>query len=100
VGRINPLPTFTLDMLGYGFLCLSTLAAAFAIQEARDKVLRFLCFLHGALALPTLAAPIISRIFQSSGSQPNDIGSYVLLVWCAIFAPLAVLFAGYFRRNR
>jgi O-antigen/teichoic acid export membrane protein len=81
-------------------LCLSTLAAGFAIREGRDKELRFLCFFHAALALSTLAAPIINGIFRSSGSQPNDASSYVLLFWCVIFTPLASFFARYFRRNR
>jgi hypothetical protein len=93
-------PTFALDMLGYGFLCLSTLAAGFAILDTRDRALRILCFLHGALALPTLAAPIISGIFRSSGGQANDIGSYILLLWCIIFTPLAILFWKLFLRNQ
>jgi hypothetical protein len=92
-------PTFALDMLGYGFLCLSTLAAGFAFKDPRDSALKFLCFFHGALALPTIAAPIISGAFRSTGSQANDTGSYVLLFWCVIFVPLSSLFARFFRRN-
>ena len=89
-------PTFALDMLGYFFLCLSTLAAGFALDRQRERPLRFLCILHGALALPTILAPILSGIFMSGGSQANDVGSYVLLFWCAIFAPLAWYFMRYF----
>ncbi len=92
-------PTFALDMLGYAFLCLSTLAAAFILTDPRDKALRILCFVHGALVVPTIAAPIISGIFSSSGSEANDIGSYVLLFWCALFTPIAILFAQWFRRS-
>ncbi len=91
-------PTFALDMLGYGFLCLSTLAAGFALVEARDRILRALCFFHGALAIPTFAAPIVSGIFRSTSSQPNDVGSYILLFWCAVFAPIAFLFMRYFKQ--
>ena len=90
---------FALDMLGYAFLCLSTLAAAFALRDPKDKALRVLCIIHGALALPTLAAPIMSAVFASPSGQSNDVGSYVLLVWCAIFAPIAFLFARHFRRG-
>ena len=85
-------PTFAMDMLGYGFLCLSTLAAGFALVEARERVLKALCFFHGAIAVPTFAAPIISGIFLSTSGQTNDIGSYILLFWCFIFAPIALLF--------
>jgi len=93
-------PTFAIDMLGYGFLCLSTLAAGFALAEAKDKLLRALCFFHGAIAVPTFAAPILSGIFRSSGGQTNDIGSYVLLFWCVVFVPIALLFRRYFKEGQ
>jgi hypothetical protein len=89
--------TFSMDMLGYGFLCLSTLAAGFALVETRDKALRALCFFHGAIAVPTFAAPIISGIFLSPSGQTNDIGSYILLFWCIVFVPIALLFMRYFK---
>ena len=93
-------PTFAIDMLGYGFLCLSTLAAGFALAEAKDKVLRVLCFFHGAIAVPTFAAPIISGIFLSTSGQTNDIGSYILLFWCIVFVPIALLFMRYFKERQ
>jgi hypothetical protein len=92
-------PVFALDMLGYVFLCLSTLAAAFALVKARDKVLRALCFFHGAIAVPTFAAPIISGVFLTSGETDNT-GNYVLLFWCIVFVPIALLFARYFRAEQ
>jgi len=91
--------TFAMDMLGYGFLCLSTLAAGFALVEARDKALKALCFFHGAIAVPTFAAPIISGIFLSPSGQTNDIGSYILLFWCVVFVPIALLFMRYFKEE-
>jgi hypothetical protein len=93
-------PTFALDMLGYGFLCLSTLAAGFALTEKIDRVLKVLCFFHGALAVPTVAAPIISGIFRSTGGNANDSGSFVLLFWCVVFTPIALLFMRYFINNQ
>jgi hypothetical protein len=93
-------PTFAMDMLGYGFLCLSTLAAGFALVEARDKILRVLCFFHGAIAVPTFAAPIISGIFLSPSGQTNDIGSYILLFWCFVFIPIALLFMRFFKEGQ
>jgi hypothetical protein len=93
-------PTFAIDMLGYGFLCLSTLAAGFAFVEAKDKVLRVLCFFHGAIAVPTFASPIISGIFRSTSGQTNAVGNYVLLFWCIVFVPIALLFLRYFREGQ
>jgi hypothetical protein len=93
-------PTFALDMLGYGFLCLSTLAAGFALAEAKDKVLRALCFFHGAIAVPTFAAPIISGIFRSTSGEADFTGHYVLLFWCIVFVPIALLFMRYFKEGQ
>ena len=90
-------PTFALDMLGYGFLCLSTLAAGFALTEAKDKVLRALCFFHGAIAVPTFAAPIISGLFLTTSGETDFTGHYVLLFWCIVFVPIALLFMRYFK---
>jgi len=98
IGFIPGSATFALDMLGYAFLCFSTLAAAFSIVDSRDRALRLLCMIHGAIAVPTIVAPILSGLFRSTGGQSNDIGSYVLLFWCALFAPMAILFQRMFRR--
>jgi hypothetical protein len=88
---------FALDMLGYGFLCLSTLAAGFALVEARDKMLRALCFFHGALVIPTIASPIMSGLFLSTTGETDNTGNYVLIFWCVVFVPIALLFRRHFR---
>jgi hypothetical protein len=93
-------PTFAIDMLGYGFLCLSTLAAGFALADTKDKVLRALCFFHGALVVPTLAAPIISGVFLSTSGETDYTGHYVLLFWCIVFVPIALLFMRYFKEGQ
>lgn len=93
-------PTFAIDMLGYCFLCLSTLAAGFALSEAKDKVLRVLCFFHGALAVPTIASPIISGLFLTPSGETDFTGHYVLLFWCIVFVPIALLFMRYFNEGQ
>jgi len=93
-------PIFAIDMLGYCFLCLSTLAAGFALVEAKDKVLRVLCFFHGAIAVPTFAAQIISGVHQSTGGGTDFSGHYVLLFWCIVFVPIALLFMRYFKEGQ
>jgi hypothetical protein len=93
-------PIFALDMLGYCFLCLSTLAAGFVLVEAKDKVLRALCFFHGALAVPTIASPIISGLFLTTSGETDFTGHYVLLFWCIVFVPIALLFMRYFKEGQ
>lgn len=99
IGFVPGSTTFALDMLGYTFLCLSTLAAAFTLLDPRDRVLKVLCIIHGAVAVPTIAAPIISGLFRSTSGQSNDIGSWILLFWCALFIPIAILFHRMFSRQ-
>jgi len=93
-------PTFAMDMLSYTFLCLSTLAAGFALTEAKDKVLRALCFFHGALAVPTIASPILSGLFLTTSGETDFTGHYVLLFWCIVFLPIALLFMRYFKEGQ
>ena len=92
-------PIFAIDMLGYSFLCLSTLWVAFCLDDASDKALRLLCIIHGFLLVPTAAAPLMSRMYLSGSGQASTAGSWVNLFWCAVFIPIAVLFAASFRRQ-
>jgi len=93
-------PIFALDMLGYCFLCLSTLAAGFALTKTKDKVLRVLCFFHGALAIPTIASPIISGLYLTESGETDFTGHYVLLFWCIVFVPIALLFMKHFKEEQ
>jgi len=91
-------PTFAIDMLGYGFLCLSTLSAGFAFKKSKDKLLRTLCFIHGALVVPTVVGPLINEIYLSTSGETDFTGHIVLLFWCAIFIPIALLIMRHFNR--
>jgi hypothetical protein len=93
-------PMFAIDMLGYGFLCLSTLAAGFALTYKKDRALRALSFFHGALVVPTIAAPIISGVFLTTSGETDFTGHFVLLFWCIVFVPIALLFMRYFKAGQ
>jgi hypothetical protein len=93
-------PMFAIDMLGYGFLCLSTLAAGFALTHKKDRALRALSFFHGALVVPTLAAPLISGVFLTTSGETDFTGHFVLLFWCIVFVPIALLFMRYFKAGQ
>ena len=92
-------PTFAIDMLGYCFLCLSTLAAGFALRESKDKALRVLCFLHGTLATPPLFGALMSELYLSESGEADFTGYFVLLFWCIVLIPIALLFAKYFKEK-
>ncbi len=92
-------PIFAIDMLGYAFLCLSTLAAGFTLTDKKNRALRVLCFFHGALVVPTVASPILSSLFLTTSGETDYTGHFVLLFWCAVFVPIALLFRRYFKEG-
>jgi hypothetical protein len=89
---------FSVDMLGYAFMTLATFAASFALSPGasrREARLKIAFFVHGLLAVPTLLAAAFFPPVTSAATSSGDMGSIVLLVWCAIFIPSAWLVFGY-----
>jgi hypothetical protein len=88
---------FAQDMLGYTFLCLATLAAAPVFSGDRlSRWLKGLFIAHGLVFVVPLIFPTLSF---SDGASGDEIGVLANLFWCALFAPIAVLLALYFRRR-
>jgi hypothetical protein len=87
---------FAQDMLGYTFLCLSTLVAApvFAGTGLASWI-KWLFVAHGLVFVVPLVFPALSFAGDSAG---GEIGVIANLGWCALFAPIAVLLALHFRR--
>lgn len=91
---------FAVDMLGYSFLCLSTLFTAGVFTGRENRWIRIFYIGHGVLFLPTLVFPGIGIAQDMGVANPaNTFGSFALLFWCFIFTPLAVMTAGYFRNQ-
>lgn len=88
---------FAQDMLGYTFLCLATLAAAPVFKGDRlSRWLKGLFIAHGLVFVVPLVFPALTFSGDTSG---DEIGILANLFWCALFAPIAVLLALYFRRR-
>jgi hypothetical protein len=89
---------FALDMLGYGFMTLATLAAApVFVGPGLARWLRIWFFAHGLLVVPTVLAPM-----TMGGGAPGSsdlVGSLVLIGWSVFFLPLAGMVAIYFARQ-
>lgn len=95
----NGSPAFALDMLGYFFMCLSTLALIPAVAgRGEESVLRLFCTINGALAVPTVVFPALRFSQEGSGSSAA-FGCVVLLVWCLVFLPIPFIYARLFRRR-
>lgn len=90
---------FAVDMLGYGFLCLATWGAAPVFGPS--SWIRRLFLLHGWLAVPTLIFPALLPVSAGGGGGGGSdlFGHLALLLWCAVFAPLAWLTARYFQEG-
>jgi len=94
---------FSIDMLGYAFMALSTLltAAVFAKKSKLENWIKRFFILHGLLFIPTLLFPLLplpQEVITPSGS--DNFGSIVLIIWCCIFAPLAGLVGVYFKQKK
>jgi hypothetical protein len=90
--------TFAIDMLGYSFMTLATLAAAPAFAgHGLDRWIRRLFVLHGLMVVPTVLAPLLMTPDPDASSK---VGNLVLIGWVLVFVPLASLVALRFRRVR
>jgi len=91
---------FSLDLLGYGLMALSTFFAGLALAPTRreETVLRWLLLAHGAFALPCFILPALG-IFSTSMAGANWVGTALLEFWCAYFLPVGLLSLRYFTRR-
>ncbi len=86
---------FNYDLLGYGFMGLSTFLIAFTLEPKckRDKVFRGLLWGHGIFFLSCLIVPLFP-VFTAGTS--NVSGTILLEIWCAYFMPICILGYKYF----
>lgn len=93
---------FAVDMLGYAFMCLSTLCVApvFANGDRLSTGIRRLCIVNGLLAVPTLVAPAFMSGAATPSAANSATGDLALLSWCVVFAPFAFMVAKYFWRQQ
>ena len=89
---------FNYDLLGYGFMGLSTFFIGFTVipNNKGDKAFRLLLWIHGIFFVSCLLMPMFP-IFTPDMADGEIIGTLVLLVWCAYFLPICVLGWKYFR---
>lgn len=81
---------FALDMVGYGFMALSSLFLGLALGSRELRGLRAANLVHGALFLPTWVTPALP--FPPPGDGPGlDAGGVAMLAWCLLFLPIPLL---------
>ena len=78
-----------------GFMTLSTLFTTFALDKTKEvKAMKIFFIIHGLFAITTLVFPLLP--LGTSSIEHAIFGSIALLVWCALFIPLAALTSKYF----
>lgn len=89
---------FNYDLLGYGFMGLSTFLAAFLIepQSKTDAALRTLLWVHGVFFPLCLVFPMFP-LFTPESSPLT--GVIILEVWCLYFLPICLLGYRYFAKR-
>ena len=84
---------FNYDLLGYGFMALSTFFTGLTIEgkSKADKVLKWLMLIHGIFFLICLIMPITGILRQTADADAGKGGVIALECWCAYFIPSGVL---------
>ena len=86
---------FNLDLLGYGFLCISTFFVGLTLQPKNiiDKALKILLMAHGIFFV-CMFVPILPLPSTNQGSG----GTVALLFWCLVFLPICILSVLHFKK--
>lgn len=89
---------FVIDIVGYGFMAISTLFVGLTIKPENkgDKVLKIIMLIHGMFCVCTVLP--ITPLFIGNGSNSSAGGAAALAVWCVIFFPIALLSAKRFSK--
>lgn len=89
---------FVINMLGYGFMTLSTLFTAFVFGKSNiEKWLKRIFVFHGIFFVPTIVFPLLP--LEASVEESALFGSLALILWCLVFVPLAGLVTWYFKEK-
>lgn len=84
---------FNYDLLGYGFMALSTffIGLTIHVKTKADKWLKYLMIVHGIFFLACFIMPM-TGVFASMSNGGTNIGGIIALeFWCAYFLPVAIL---------
>ncbi len=83
---------FYLDLLGYGFMALSTLFLGLSLETKNkiDKAFKILLMGHGIFFLPCLIMPMTPLLDKTEGSSSKG-GVIALEIWCIYFIAVCVV---------
>ncbi len=90
---------FNYDLLGYGFMGLSTFLVAFTVEPKTkgDAILRMLLWIHGIFFFSGLIMPMFPLFTPGTSGA---IGVLLLEFWCLYFLPICILGYKYFTKAK
>ncbi len=90
---------FNYDLLGYGFMALSTflIGSVLKAENGEGKWLKRMLMVHGVFFVSCFFVPMFP-VFTAGTS--NAVGTILLEVWCIYFLPICVLGYRYFARRK
>lgn len=93
---------FNYDLLGYGFMALSTFFTGLTIEDKTksDKVLKWLMLIHGIFFVACFIMPMTGIFVQTADSDSGKGGVIALECWCAYFIPVGILSFIHFRKDK
>lgn len=90
---------FNYDLLGYGFMALSTFFAGFLVDKSKKcgKPLSIMLKIHGVFFPSCLFIPMFPVFVGNSGETVT--GTILLEFWCVFFMPICIMGYRYFGKN-
>jgi hypothetical protein len=91
---------FNYDLLGYGFMALSTFFIGLKLEtnNKHERLLKYLLCIHGIFAISCFLMPMMG-IFKKDMAGGDIIGIIVLEFWCIYFMPICILSYKYFKNR-
>jgi multidrug efflux pump subunit AcrB len=89
---------FNYDLLGYGFMALTTFFIAFLVEPSSraDKVFQWMLWIHGIFFISCFIVPMFPVFTAGTSGADDRTGVILLEIWCAYFIPICVLGYKYF----
>lgn len=83
-------PIFAIDI--YFWLSVSTIFLGLSLGNNRDPFLKKMLYFHGITGSTCIVVPALPMIYEKDSEGEEDtVWQYVLLFWCAQFAPICFL---------
>ena len=100
-----PSAFFSIEILGYTYLGISTIFLAYSIldsaksTQSNTMLLLVFVWIHGITSVVGFIIPFCDFVYKTEKDDENDeFYVFILLGWCAIFIPICIMLFLHYRR--